>query len=181
MVIPSLTAVNAASAPFLILSQSKVNTPAITSPAPLATPIRVLKLFTNVPMINPPTAFSVPNNPVKTPAKTPTVLDSTFITVSLSSNPITKSANAIAIGSNTANKAFIIFSNASLILFNLACPSSVLLRDSFNAKNAVTIRVTTPKATLNPVENRFNPSLNVLIAPPAAPNGPGKEANWSSN
>jgi hypothetical protein len=40
---PFLTAPNVSSAPFLIKSQSKVNTPLMTSPAPFATPISVLK------------------------------------------------------------------------------------------------------------------------------------------
>ena len=51
-----------------------------------------------------------------------------------------KSANAIAIGSITANNAFIIFSNASVIAANFFCPSSVLLNDSLNAKNAAIIK-----------------------------------------
>ena len=118
--IPSLTAVNAASAPFVILSQSNVNTPAITSPAPLATPIRILKLFINVLTINSPTANREPYKPVNTPVSTPTVLANPFITFSLLNRLPIKSANNIAIGSNTANNPFIILVNPSVILVSFA-------------------------------------------------------------
>ena len=158
-----------------------MNIPLRTLPVPSPTPIRVLKAFTKLFTINPANALPTFNTAVNVPANTPIVVESTFITCSFSNNPANKSANAIATGSITANTPFIIFSNASVILFNLACPSSVLLNDSLNAANAPTIRVTAPNANLNPNENLFKFSLNPLIAPPTCPIGPGNAANWSSN
>ena len=43
------------------------------------------------------------------------------------------------------------------------------------------INPTAPNATLNPVENLFNPSLKLWNPLPTFPNGPGRDANWSSN
>ena len=158
-----------------------MNTPLRTLPAPLATPINVLNEFTKLLTMNPPNSLATPNTAVNVPDSTPTATERVFITFSFDKNPANKSARAIAIGSITANKPFIIFSNASVILFNLACPSSVLLSDSLNAAIAPTINVIAPKATLNPNENLFNPSLKLLIPLPTAPIGPGNAANWSSN
>ena len=69
--------------------------------------------------------------------------------------------------------------NAEEILFNTACPSAVDSNDFFNAKNIPTNAPIT--ATTGLAANNLKAPSTPLIALPAAPAGPGNEANWSSN
>jgi hypothetical protein len=81
---------------------------------------------------------------VNTPVRTPTVLDNPSITFSFSNNPITKSANCIAIGSMIANKPFRILVNPSVIFVSLASDLlQFLLRILSRARNAPAIPANT--------------------------------------
>ena len=112
-----------------------------------------MKAFTKLFTINPTKVLPTLNNVVNVADNTPAVVASAFITFSDDNSSITKSANNIAIGSMIANTPFIILVNASVILFNLACPSSVLLRDSLIAKKAETNKPIIPNDTANVLPN----------------------------
>ena len=81
-------------------------------------------------------------------------------------------SNVASIGPNTDE-------NACDTLFNVACPSAVDSSDFFNAKNIPTAAAIT--ATIGLATNNLKAPSTPLIALPAAPAGPGKPANASSN